>query len=176
MKRALLVVDVQADLVDEPVHDRDRLLARIHGLVERARGAGAPVVWVQDDDVAAPGSPGWDIHPALSPRADETRIRKSACDAFHETDLGATLGGLGVAHLVICGCKTEFCIDTTVRRAITLGYGVTLVGDAHSTGGCRALDAAQVIAHHNASLHGFGALVAGTPCEVTVMTSDAVRF
>jgi len=43
-------------------------------------------------------------------------------------------------------------VDTTVRRALGLGYGVVLVADAHSTVDNGVLSAAQIIAHHNATL------------------------
>jgi len=58
--------------------------------------------------------------------------------------------------LIICGLQTDFCVDTTVRRAFTLGYHVTLVADAHSTLDNGVLTAAQIIAHHNATLGNFG--------------------
>lgn len=50
-----------------------------------------------------------------------------------------------MSHVVICGLQTEFCVDTTVRQALPLGY------DAHSTTD-GALRAEQVIAHHNRTL------------------------
>jgi nicotinamidase-related amidase len=47
---------------------------------------------------------------------------------------------------------SEFCIDTTVRRALALGFPVTLVADGHTSAGNAVLGAPQVIAHHNATL------------------------
>jgi len=47
---------------------------------------------------------------------------------------------------------TEFCVDTTTRRALALGLPVVLVSDAHTSAGNAALLAKQVIAHHNATL------------------------
>ena len=47
---------------------------------------------------------------------------------------------------------TEFCVDTTTRRALALGDPVTLVEDAHTSAGNAVLPAAQVIAHHNITL------------------------
>ena len=52
---------------------------------------------------------------------------------------------------------TEYCVDTTSRRAVSMGYDVTLVGDAHTTFDNELLTAAQIIAHHNALLNGFDA-------------------
>jgi nicotinamidase-related amidase len=52
---------------------------------------------------------------------------------------------------------TEYCIDPTCRRAVTLGYDVTLVGDGHLTRDNGVLSAAQIIAHHNLVLNEFDA-------------------
>ena len=48
------------------------------------------------------------------------------------------------------------CIDTTSRIAISRGYDVTLVSDAHTTTDTEILSAAQIIAHHNYVLDDFG--------------------
>ena len=39
----------------------------------------------------------------------------------------------GVGRLVVTGAQTEACIRGTIHAAFTLGYDVTLVGDAHTT-------------------------------------------
>lgn len=60
MSAALLVVDLQRGVAtDAP--GRDRVVERVGSLVEGARQAGAPVVWVQhsDDDLPTGGGGGW---------------------------------------------------------------------------------------------------------------------
>ena len=52
---------------------------------------------------------------------------------------------------------TEYCIDTTVRRAFSLGYDVTLVADGHLTVDSGVLTFDQIISHHNSLLDGFDA-------------------
>jgi nicotinamidase-related amidase len=51
--------------------------------------------------------------------------------------------------------QTEYCVDTTCRRAYSLGYDIVLVEDGHSTWDTEHLAASQVIAHHNATLGGW---------------------
>ncbi|MFP6645312.1 MAG: isochorismatase family protein [Candidatus Latescibacterota bacterium] len=66
--------------------------------------------------------------------------------------------GRHAERLVICGLPSEYCVDTTTRRAFSLGYDITLVADGHST--CAgSLTAAQKIAHHNEVLGGWFARV-----------------
>lgn len=55
---------------------------------------------------------------------------------------------------MIAGLQTEFCIDTACRVAQTLGYAVTLAGDAHSTMDNPVLNAGKIVAHHNRPLSG----------------------
>ena len=50
------------------------------------------------------------------------------------------------------------CIDTTVRSAVTHGYKVILIQDAHSTIDSEVLKASQIIAHHNDILRWFSDL------------------
>ena len=73
---------------------------------------------------------------------------------------------MGVDELVVCGLQSEFCVDSTVRHASTLGFPVTLVADAHSTWDAASLTAAQIIEHHNRVLATY----------VTVASSGAIVF
>jgi nicotinamidase-related amidase len=79
---------------------------------------------------------------------------KWACSSFYKTDLDQRLRGAGVGRLMIAGLQTEFCIDTACRVAQTLGYAVTLAGDAHSSMDNPVLSADKIIAHHNRVLSG----------------------
>jgi nicotinamidase-related amidase len=96
-------------------------------------------------------------HASIVPRDAEPVIRKQASDSFFETRLADELRKGGIKHLIVVGGMTEYCIDTTCRRAVTLGYDVTLVADGHLTRDTSVLSASQVIAHHNLVLDGFSA-------------------
>jgi nicotinamidase-related amidase len=52
---------------------------------------------------------------------------------------------------------TQYCVDTTCRRAVSLGYDVTLVADAHTTADSGTFTVEQIVDHHNALLDGFDA-------------------
>jgi nicotinamidase-related amidase len=158
-KSALVVIDVQVGVIDWPAAGAAgaRVLANINDLLARARRDGVPVIYVQDNDMGAPiGSPEWQIHPAIAPRAGETVVNKLACDAFYETNLADELSKREINRLVICGCASQYCIDTSCRSAVARGYDVTLAGDAHTTMGNGILSIEQIIAHTNRTLNGFG--------------------
>lgn len=177
-RTALVVIDVQRGILTgkRPSPRWPEILERIGALAARAAAAGLPVVYVQHDGGPghrlAVGSEGWQLDPVLAATPPAVVCRKTACDAFFETPLQAELGRLGVKRLVVAGCMTQFCVDTTCRRAVSLGYDVVLVGDAHATADSGALGADQIIAHHNATLDGFDAGSAA----VTVMPAAALPF
>jgi nicotinamidase-related amidase len=183
-KTALLVIDVQCGVLDDPGLARkkeidralDETVARIAGLIERARTASVPVIYVQHDGGRGhrlePGNSGWPLRSEITPQTGDAVLRKRACDAFFGTTLGAELAAAGIEQLVICGCMTEYCIDTTVRRAVSLGYDVWLAADGHMTADTDTLRFEQIIAHHNALLNG---LDAGTH-EVRVCPTAEIRL
>jgi nicotinamidase-related amidase len=161
-KTALLIIDVQLGMFDErfPVFKGDDLLNTIQSLIRKARTAQIPIVFVQHNgkeanDPIYPGLPGWQIHPAIAPLEGDTIIHKDHPDAFQDTDLQEKLQSLGITHLVEAGIQTEYCVDTTCRRAYSLGYQITLVKDGHSTWDTEILSAPQIIAHHNQVLGGW---------------------
>lgn len=170
-RRALLVIDVQQGLCDDACRllGLDGVIARINALSTRAREAGAPVIFVQHegrDGYLEHGTPGWRLHRDLHVGAQDLKMRKTATDAFHRTELQAVLERHGVDELVVCGMHTEFCVDTTIRRALALGYPVVLAADAHTSEGSAALAPAQVIAHHNdvlSNITSFGPQVRPVP-------------
>ena len=106
-------------------------------LLARAREAGVPVLFVQNDggpgDPDEPGTPGWEMDPDLIPRPGEPVLRKTTCDAFASTPLGALLAAQSVGTLMIAGLQSEFCIAATVRGAPAMGISPVLVADGHST-------------------------------------------
>ncbi|MGE5592059.1 MAG: isochorismatase family protein [Bacillota bacterium] len=95
-KTALLVIDVQVGMFDpsDPVYEGEALLGVISGLIDKARAAGAPVVYVQHDSSAEGpgerlnhGTPGWEIHPAIAPHAGDVVLEKTTPDSFYKTSL-----------------------------------------------------------------------------------------
>ncbi len=134
MTAALLVVDVQNDVMNASV-DRDRVVATISSLVDRARAAAVPVVWVRHhaEEERVQGSPGWEIVPELVPAEGEAIVEKTFGDSFAETDLGAVLRERDVDALVLCGAQTDACVRSTFYGGLYRGYPMTLVTDAQTT-------------------------------------------
>jgi nicotinamidase-related amidase len=83
------------------------------------------------------------------PLEDEPIVHKTTPDSFFGTELDSVLRRHGVREIVLCGIQTDLCVDTSCRRAVSLGYDVVLVRDGHSTWPRLGLDAGAIIAHHN---------------------------
>ena len=156
MKTALLIIDVQHALChgEHAAFDADGVIARINLVSEKVRATGALVVVIQHENaqLLRHGSEGWQVAPGLRTTPSDAFVRKTAADSFHATRLQALLQEHGITHLIICGLQSDFCVDTTTRRALALGYPVTLVADGHSTVDNRVLTASQITAHHNETL------------------------
>ncbi len=130
---ALLVIDVQTAVIAN-APNRDDVLGNINHLVDAARAADTPVIWVQHNDDEMPhGSDGWEIDAELSPDANDPIIHKQLRSSFANTDLDAVLAEHGVGHLVVAGTQTDFCVRWTLHGALEHGYDTTLVADAHTT-------------------------------------------
>ena len=175
MKSALLVIDVQQALFDETPRpfEADAVVERINTLTARARAAGVPVVFIQHEasDLEY-NSAGWQLQPGLQVKESDAKLRKTTPDSFLRTELEALLATRHTEHVVICGYASEFCVDTTTRRAAALGYPVTLVSDAHTTHDKPHATGEQIRRHENATLPNIDSF---GPKIRAIATSD-VRF
>lgn len=135
-QKALVVVDLQVGvLADDGTWDPEGVVSRVAGLVDRARAAEVPVVWVQHNSgELVAGEPPWQLADGLVPLAEEAVVQKRYGDSFAETDLADVLAEADARHLVIAGAQTDACIRSTLHGAVLRGYDVTLVSDCHTTG------------------------------------------
>lgn len=154
MQTALILIDVQIELFqipNTPIHAADTMLKNLVSLLEQAREREILTVHVQHcaEQFLVNGSPGWMIHPMVKPMPGELIVEKKTPDAFYGTSLHQELTSRGIERLIIGGLQTEYCIDTTCRRAFSLGYETILVKEGHSTMDSPILEASQIINHHN---------------------------
>lgn len=139
-----------------PVSGAQKLLSNVSLLIERAREAAVPIIFVQHK--AVPGHPleyqteGWHIDPEMGISNESIVVEKQTPDSFYNTDLQENLLARKINRLILAGIQTEFCVDTTCRQAFSLDYEVTLAEDAHSTWDTDQLSASQIINHHNFTL------------------------
>lgn len=148
----LLVVDMQNDFCGaggyiEKVVKKDssacsRVAAPVMRLVEQARAARVPVIWLRanyepsvlpenmrarlrehgvTDACCVPGTWGYDWH-NVAPAEGEPVIDKSCYDGFVGTPLEAELRARGTRTVIFAGVQTNICVEATLRHAHALGY------------------------------------------------------
>ena len=122
--RGVLVVHLQntalpARRSDSPAQIRFNL--RMHAA---ARRAGPPLRYT------VPGTPGHDLVEDLAAEPDELIVRKYRSSGFWGTNLDLLLRSNGIRTVVVSGCTTEGCVDSTARDALFNDYYVVVAGDA----------------------------------------------
>ncbi len=156
MKTSLLVIDMQRASFARPtaVYDAEELIQRLNALASRVRDADGQVIYMQF--TGPPGTPyhadepGWQLVEELLVTAADVRLSKPGSDSFGAPELPDLLGDPKETRVVITGCDTEYCVDSSIRSALSLGYRVTVPGDGHSLTDRPHLTAPQIIQHHNA--------------------------
>jgi ureidoacrylate peracid hydrolase len=70
-----------------------------------------------------------DIIPELAPQTDDIVIYKQRYSGFYQTDLHALLQQMGITYLIVTGCTTSVCVESTVRDAMFRDYVCVLLAD-----------------------------------------------
>jgi nicotinamidase-related amidase len=149
MKRALVVIDVQESFRQRPnwaAISNPEIAKQVHLLTETFRANGEMIVWVLHVEpgtgtVFDPANGHVRLMDGLAAADGEPVITKTSFNAFHTTNLQQLLTAAGIVEVVVCGIRTEQCVETTARAAAGLGYDVTFVTDATATGPIEHRDA-----------------------------------
>jgi ureidoacrylate peracid hydrolase len=70
-----------------------------------------------------------DIISELKPETNDVVIYKTRYSGFYQTDLDSILRKLKMRHLIITGCTTSICVDSTIRDAMFRDYQPVLLAD-----------------------------------------------
>lgn len=178
MTTAVLVIDVQSALFDpEPrPFDVNCVLDKINVVTNWARSSNFPVIFIQHEQVQSVmeyASSGWQLQADLVTKDTDIIVRKTTPDSFLRTNLESVLKRNEIDHLVVVGYASEFCVDTTVRRAASLGYSIELISDAHTTHNKDHASGEAIRLHHNCTLPeviSFGVKISAT------QTSELVKL
>jgi nicotinamidase-related amidase len=161
MNRALVVVDVQESFrarAEWAQIANPKIAEPVNRLVRLARADGDLVVWVLHTE---PGSQGvFDpeqghvrlLEELERPTPGEPVLHKTSHNAFTTTNLQQLLTEAGIRELMVCGIRTEQCVETTARVGSDLGYRVVFVTDATTTNPVGGLTAEAIIERTEAVL------------------------
>src|SRR5256886_60391 len=70
-----------------------------------------------------------DIVAELKPQVDDIVIYKTRFRGFYQTELDTILKRMGAKQLIITGCTTSVCVDSTIRDAMFRDYQPVLLAD-----------------------------------------------
>jgi nicotinamidase-related amidase len=174
--KALFIIDMQLGSF-KPYslrHDTMGVIERINKLSAQFRLSGDKIIFIQHDgskeNAFLPGTDDWNILPELDVQPTDIMVSKTANDAFYKTNLSEILSGHDITELFLTGCATDFCIDATIKSALSRDYNITVVADAHTTASRPHIDAETVINHYN----WLWADMTPTAHRIEVVPSDSV--
>lgn len=138
-RAALLLIDVINDFdfpeAEQLLARAERSVSRIEALLARARQAGVPVIYVNDNfghwrsdfrstlaRCSEPARPGSAIARRLTPQLDDYFVLKPQHSGFFHTPLELLLKDLGAEVLVLCGFSTNSCVTFTAHDAHMRGF------------------------------------------------------
>jgi nicotinamidase-related amidase len=153
--KALLIIDMQntSFTPKTPRLDAEGVIKRINKLSHKFRLAGDKVIFIQHDGTkegfCKPNTVEWEILSSLDIKSDDLIISKTANDSFYKTTLKEDLMNLGINEIIITGCATDFCVDSTIKSALVNDFNIIVIKDGHTTADRPNLDAKQVINHYN---------------------------
>lgn len=129
------------------------LPAAVGAVVDLARQAGVQIVWIHNTtlpggrgespawhnfktrtskghEYTIEGTWGWELPSGLRAEPDDLLIRKSRSSAFVRTNLEGTLRGNGIECVVLVGCMTDGCVESTIRNAAHYDFYPSIVPEA----------------------------------------------
>jgi nicotinamidase-related amidase len=166
--------------VDVSMYEQSR--PRLRALLDQARAAGVLVLHVQNTALPArlsdspsqirfnmrmhegpragreplrytvPGTSGHQIVADLAPEGDEPVVRKYRSSAFWGTNLDLLLRSNQVQTVVVAGCTTEGCVESTARDAMFASYYVVVAEDCVASDDLVQHEASMLLMRHRFDL------------------------
>jgi nicotinamidase-related amidase len=139
---SVLVIHVQNTTLPDRMSDSPaqiRFNLRMHAT---QRDDGIPLRY------SVPGTPGHDIVQELTPRAGELVVRKYRSSGFWGTNLELLLRSNGMQTVVVGGCTTEGCVESTARDAMFNDLYVVIATDCVASDDREQHEASLLLMRH----------------------------
>ncbi len=99
-----------------------------------------------------PGTPGHEFAPEFTPREDELVVRKYRSSGFWGTNLNMLLRSNGIKTVIVGGCTTEGCVESTARDAMFNDFYVVIAQDCVASDDRAQHDASMLLMRHRFDL------------------------
>jgi nicotinamidase-related amidase len=139
---SVLVIHVQNTALPDRMSDSPaqlRFNLRMHA---GHRRDGAPLRY------SVPGTPGHEFVRELAPREHELVVRKYRSSAFWGTNLEMLLRSNGIKTVVVGGCTTEGCVESTARDAMFNDLYVVIAADCVASDDRAQHEASMLLMRH----------------------------
>jgi nicotinamidase-related amidase len=95
-----------------------------------------------------PGTPGHEFAPEFTPLENELVVRKYRSSGFWGTNLDMLLRSNGIKTVVVGGCTTEGCVESTARDAMFNDFYVVIAEDCVASDDSAQHDASMLLMRH----------------------------
>jgi len=99
-----------------------------------------------------PGTPGHEFVPEFAPQPGEAVVRKYRSSGFWGTNLDLLLRSNDIKTVVVAGCTTEGCVESTARDAMFNDYYVVIATDCVASDDPSQHDASMLLMRHRFDL------------------------
>jgi len=103
-----------------------------------------------------PGTPGHAFVPEFEPRPDEVVVPKYRSSGFWGTNLEQVLRSNGIETVVVGGCTTEGCVESTARDAMFTDHYVVIADDCVGSDDKAQHEASMFLMRHRFDMAGSG--------------------
>ena len=105
------------------------------------------------------GSSGQELIPELQPKDGELLVKKYRSSGFWGTNLDLLLRSNLIKTVLICGCTTEGCVESTARDALFNDYYVVIAEDCVASDDRAQHDASMLLMRHRFDVAGSDAII-----------------
>ena len=107
---------------------------------------GEPLSYTRD------GSPGQEMLDELAPQPGDLVVKKYRSSGFWGTNLDLLLRSNGIKTVIVCGCTTEGCVESTARDAMFNDYYVVIAEDCVASDDPAQHEASLLLMRHRFDL------------------------
>lgn len=153
--KALIIIDMQNGCFrpESKRYNRSGTVDQINLLSKHFRKKNYTVIYIQHngtkENMCIPGTSDFDLLPELDITTTDLIVEKEANEAFYKTNLEHILKEKNINELYLCGQASNFCLDATIKSALSKDYNIFVASDAHTTAETIFLPAKQMIDYHN---------------------------
>lgn len=141
-RHGVLVVHVQNTALPDRMSDSPAQLRFNLLMHAAARRDGPPLRYT------LPGTSGHEFVDELAPLPDELVVRKYRSSAFWGTNIELLLRSNGIRTVVVGGCTTEGCVESTARDAMFSDYYVAIAEDCVGSDDKKQHEASMFLMSH----------------------------